>query len=435
MAVATNDLEIRLFFAVLTLAIGCFLLVIRHYTLTSVESAEGWTETLCVIERSEFVFDDEIGERDLRFEFSYWWRDQRYTSDRLDLVPGEVGDEAQRKADLQRRFPKGSETTCFVDPADPRRAVLDRGRGSAAAGNLLLIAFPWLTIGMAFGYSCLHTWIGRRAPPPDTDAAKIAPPPRRVPLVTVLAFLLGTSAQSQLAWAFMVGFTYWFSVMDGPEAIADFAGGRGEVVVGRLERLTPADQWVFGKQVFEYGVRYEYDGQEQTTVSYAVGAQFELGDTVNVVHYPWRPDASHLEGFRRRPTPRAVLLIPLGVMLLLAFGIVAAYAFNAFSLPLLWSGAAAVSRPGEEPLGQRTFEVEGVSQQVNPRSPPQTSGGAGLVLYDPARPAWNRGLSAAQRGALASRGVALASLLMSLVVPVVCLPAIVWLCFVARIAV
>ncbi len=228
---------------------------------------------------------------------------------------------------MKDRHPVGSESICYVDPANPGHAVLDREHGGSGAGNLVLLAFPFLAIGAALGYSCWHDWTKAQAVGELSEVA-LSPPPRRVSPVTAMAFLLSLPSSIQVAWAFLVGFTFWFSMMDGPEWIADMSAGEGQVVEAVIVSVSPMDQYTFGEQVYECQMRYQVGNRTYSIASYELGQQHTVDDSVEDVHYPARPDASHLKGVRRRSTPSWVVWIPLGVMLVLAFGIVAHYWFN-----------------------------------------------------------------------------------------------------------
>ncbi len=367
---ANNDQRIRAFFSAVTFAIGFGLLVLRQVTLSGIESARNWEPKPCVIEQAEFVRDDDTGERILNMLFSYEYEGQRYTSDRIDMLPGRMGDDRDWEAALKDRHPVGSESICYVDPADPGHAVLDREHGGSGAGNLLLLAFPFLAIGAALGYSCWHDWTKPQAVGELSEVA-LSPPPRRVSLVTAMAFLLSLPSSIQVAWAFLVGFTFWFSMMDGPEWIADMSAGEGQVVEAVIVSVSPMDQYTFGEQVYECQMRYQVGNRTYSIASYELGQQHTVDDSVEVVHYPARPDASHLKGVRRRSTPSWVVWIPLGVMLVLAFGIVAHYWFNLCSIQLLRIGQlAAATRDSQRVVP--SFEVNGVSYFIDQRSPSGT---------------------------------------------------------------
>ena len=124
----------------------------RYYTLSGIEAARDWAPTPGVVERARFLHDDE-GDRYLDLVYRYEFQGKTYRSDRLDLMPGRMGDDILWEEQLLARSPVGARITCYADAANP---------------------------GMA------------------------------------LAFLFNTPWQVQLAWAFFAGFASVFTMLEGP---------------------------------------------------------------------------------------------------------------------------------------------------------------------------------------------------------------------------
>jgi hypothetical protein len=96
-------------------------------------AAESWTETPARVLESKVARSD--GSLALRIEYEYRFEGKVFRSDRVHLNPVNLSSaQAQR---LRDAWPKGSGTVAFVDPASPKRAVLERNA----------IPNPWLPLG------------------------------------------------------------------------------------------------------------------------------------------------------------------------------------------------------------------------------------------------------------------------------------------------
>lgn len=121
---------------VLLILFGIFLLVgaIASYFLTvrpylSIQRAKTWIATPCRVLDSE-VRSHRDSEGDVTYsvhiEYEYEVDGRRYQSDRYSFFGGSSSGRAG-KARVVRRYPKGGEAICYVDPTDPGRAVIQRG--------------------------------------------------------------------------------------------------------------------------------------------------------------------------------------------------------------------------------------------------------------------------------------------------------------------
>jgi hypothetical protein len=110
--------------------------------------ARDWQPTPCTILSSEVRSHGDTYSVEARFR--YVVNDRSYESDRYDFVEGSSGG-YESKEKIVQQIPQGTMTTCYVNPANPAEAVLERGFTSEMyfAAIPLLFAFVGLA-GMYF---------------------------------------------------------------------------------------------------------------------------------------------------------------------------------------------------------------------------------------------------------------------------------------------
>jgi len=436
---------IKLFLGTVMFGVGALLMYLHYATVSGIYDALDWVAAPCVIEQSEFLTDDK-GVRYLEVVYRYEYEGQSYRSDRLDLLPGHMGDDDSWEEQLHQKNPAGSEAVCFVDPGDPEQAVLDREHGRSGAGNLRLLGFPFLFVGCAFYFSEISRRMTSPSPVTDIDEAgseslDLPSPPRRVGLGKTLAFALGAPVVGQLAWAFLVGFLFVFRILEGPAMLLDLVPSDTIQVEGEITRVAGLETYEFEQQVYGYEFQFESNGEMYTGESYERGSNHRVGDRVAIVVDPENPDSAHIAGSRQREVPLWVALIFGAPVPLLAFGIVAGYVFNFRSVALLRNGVltTAVREDGPSPLGEGdenapyanlpkfVFDAGGVTHRVDPRSHVPASEDEVTVLYNPRNPKRNIGLNPQQTSILRGAKNAWYSVGAALIVPGVCLAAVCWL--------
>ena len=77
--------------------------------------------------------------------FAYVWESHEYVSNRYSFFTGSSSGTSGKEAVI-RHFPPGSAAVCYVDPAEPAQAVLERGLTSSAWFGL--IALPFIGVGV-----------------------------------------------------------------------------------------------------------------------------------------------------------------------------------------------------------------------------------------------------------------------------------------------
>lgn len=132
--------------AIAGLATGWFMMVmpIARYVDSS-----GWVDLPCVIEsskvRSHSSDDGTTYSIDILYRYEIDGR--VYRSNRYNFFAYGSSSGRSGKSDIVRKYPRGAERRCLVDPDDPYSAVLDRGLSLWA----LLMLIPVVLLAIGFG--------------------------------------------------------------------------------------------------------------------------------------------------------------------------------------------------------------------------------------------------------------------------------------------
>lgn len=145
----------RLFSGFLLLA-GLLVLGVAWFLWRRGEASRGWTRTagrVVVSQVEEFQGPPEQGypqfRPELRYQYSVAGRDYEGSDVGVGSAAGAASAEPSWARKELERFPVGTEVAVYYDPADPRRAVLERGVPPllpvvAVVGMALLVAGLWL---------------------------------------------------------------------------------------------------------------------------------------------------------------------------------------------------------------------------------------------------------------------------------------------------
>lgn len=140
--------------------------------------AQSWQATRCEVVSSRLVEGDESFSAEINYRYRIGARE--YRADRYDFVPGTTsgGPPAHQ---LVAAYPAGRTFECYVDPADPTAAVIDRGISPAYFSGLLFAVpftlFPgvmmlvWLHIARKMRAAHAEAAIPLRARPATQPAA------------------------------------------------------------------------------------------------------------------------------------------------------------------------------------------------------------------------------------------------------------------------
>ncbi|TFG40091.1 MAG: DUF3592 domain-containing protein, partial [Candidatus Aminicenantes bacterium] len=168
----TVELILGLVFAAIGGGLTIVLLVVP---LVRLAQASTWVETTATVVgstlRSWSTDDGTSYQADVLYEYSAGGRS--WTSSRRDFFPFSSGDADGAEAVLAR-FPEGSATVCFVDPADPSRSVLDRRPHAAYLIGLFPLIF--LVAGVALTAHALKR--PSAAVPTETQAPRAIEAPK-----------------------------------------------------------------------------------------------------------------------------------------------------------------------------------------------------------------------------------------------------------------
>ncbi len=140
-------------FAIIGTALTWFL-YIKPQLLS--REAQHWTPTPCVIERSAVQTHrgDDGNTYSIDILFRYEVDGTTYRSNQYDFSVGSSSGRSA-KARVVRKFPEGSKATCYVDPDDPDRAVIQRDVSWLNIG-LLGVAFALVGYGGMIGFAAHH---------------------------------------------------------------------------------------------------------------------------------------------------------------------------------------------------------------------------------------------------------------------------------------
>lgn len=115
------------FFGIFLLIGGFALYFILIRPALGIAAARQWVETPCRIDSSKVgVHDSDDGHTySVDIEYSYTFDRQTYQSKRYDFFGGSSSGRRAKEV-IVGRYPIGSEAICYVDPRNPREAVLER---------------------------------------------------------------------------------------------------------------------------------------------------------------------------------------------------------------------------------------------------------------------------------------------------------------------
>ena len=136
--------------------------------IAGIVAARNWHETQCAILSSQvaesYSSDGSTYAVEITYEYEYDWK--TYRGDRYDFSTGSSSGYAS-KAKVVEAHPPGAEVTCYVDPADPSRSVINRSPGHYLWWSLFPL--PFLAVGVGGLIFFLVAAHGRRIASPRSD--------------------------------------------------------------------------------------------------------------------------------------------------------------------------------------------------------------------------------------------------------------------------
>ncbi len=166
----TNGCLMVGFFAIFAMAGAATFYFLTWKPLSSILAARGWTETECVITSSQVEENSGSDGSTYRVDIRYTYQDDwgSYEGDRYDFSTGSSSGYAG-KAKVVEAHPPGSEVTCYVDPEDPTRSVINRSPGHYLWWGLFPL--PFLAVGLG-GLTYLAFASRRRPDPKQGDRTR-----------------------------------------------------------------------------------------------------------------------------------------------------------------------------------------------------------------------------------------------------------------------
>jgi hypothetical protein len=141
------------------------------------------------------------------------------------------------------------------------------------------------------------------------DILNLAGPPRDVPLLVRLRFLLG-GFLNQFGWIFLgfgLVFVWAFTVNADLTSWYRFRGQinttEGTIIYSKKTRFS-IDSSKHGEDTPVYAIHYAFtgtDGAEYKGVSFNIGKQFDEGQKITIEHLQDNPQVSRIKGMRRKP--------------------------------------------------------------------------------------------------------------------------------------
>ena len=126
----------------------------------TVMAARDWNAVPCRIVSSEVVRVPVMGGRtiyklDIRYQYSLGGR--AFTSNRFDAIGDSGSGSYDAKQRTVARYPAGTVTTCYVNPKQPRHAMIDRSLPARMWWGAIpvlgmLLCIPGLLFGLALTY-------------------------------------------------------------------------------------------------------------------------------------------------------------------------------------------------------------------------------------------------------------------------------------------
>jgi hypothetical protein len=180
--------------------VGSWFLLVRP--VARLLAARGWGEVECTVVSSRVrTHEGDDGDTysvDILYE--YRWQDRTYRSSRY-LFLGGSSSGAAGKREVVAHYPAGSRRSCWVDPDDPSRAVLDRGfHAIYLVGLVPLAAMAGGALMLRFGAG--GSWSGTSR---GTEAASTAPTERRgTPAARAVGLLAVTLFWNGIVAVFLV---------------------------------------------------------------------------------------------------------------------------------------------------------------------------------------------------------------------------------------
>lgn len=137
-----------LFFGLFLVIGGVMTWFVTIRPVAGLVAARSWVETPCTILASQVAesSDSDGTTYKVDVQYSYVFAGGEHRSGRYDFFDA-YSSGYQGKADVVARYPAGARTVCYVNPADPSEAVIDRSPGPRYLVGLVPLIFFFIGLG------------------------------------------------------------------------------------------------------------------------------------------------------------------------------------------------------------------------------------------------------------------------------------------------
>jgi Protein of unknown function (DUF3592) len=136
------------FFGLFALVGGVATWFVTIRPLVGLVAARSWVETPCTILASQVAESSDSDGTTYKVDvrYSYVFAGGEHRSERYDFFDA-YSSGYQGKADVVARYPPGARTVCYVNPADPSEAVIDRSPAPRYLVGLVPLVFLFIGVG------------------------------------------------------------------------------------------------------------------------------------------------------------------------------------------------------------------------------------------------------------------------------------------------
>ncbi len=246
----TNSVGGRIAMTVFGLLFGSFGLFIAFHAARdglAERATRQWQPTPCTIEKTGIVDDGDGYQLQLAYQYAYLER--AYAGTRRTLKGGLNFDDVATGQRLLSRYRAGATATCYVNPAAPEQAVLERGGSWLAVIGPVLFCSVFVLVGYGL---VVGAWVGGRR-----NVGEEATGGRRTPV---------TARANRVALPILFGVVF----------LAIGLGVTYGTFVRPLQRQVEARDWVPVEAVVTKSAVRVHSGDDTTTYSVYIAYRYDF---------------------------------------------------------------------------------------------------------------------------------------------------------------
>ena len=147
-------------------SIGLGIMVLSVLSGMDQRARQGWVSTPCIVEHVE-VNSTGDGYR-IKMRYNYSYDGVKYQGEKYGA--GDSFNDIATKQRMLKAYAKGSKHSCYIDPAEPKEAVMERGSGSL---GVILGPVAFCSIFVLIGYGMvIFAWVPKRKRATTAGASK-----------------------------------------------------------------------------------------------------------------------------------------------------------------------------------------------------------------------------------------------------------------------